>query len=484
MKGALGGKMAFSNEVEAFIKDYAKDLDSGNAAVFAGAGMSKSVGYVDWPELLRDIATELGLDVDKEHDLISLAQFHVNHQRGSSKLAKKIIEEFSQQAEPSNTHKILASLPIRTFWTTNYDTLIEDALKAAYKVPDIKYSIDQLNNTRPKRDAVVYKMHGDVVHPSFAVLYKEQYEQYYRTHEPFIIALMGDLASKTFLFIGFSFTDPNLDYVLSRLHTSVRKNHYCFMRKVVINVNDEAELQKYKRRKQDLLVDDLKRYGIQTLLIDEYDDIPKILEAILMRYLKRTVFISGSAESYGGWEKNEALSFVHDLSSKLVQSSLRVVNGFGWGIGSAVINGALETIYNNPDKFSEDQLVMRPFPQFASNDQSLTELWEAYRQRMVSLSGISIFLFGNKIDSSGNIILANGVEREFEIAISKGHIPIPVGATGFAAEKISQLVLNSPEKFFKDIEWIVPLIKELADVSAPRAELVNKIIRIIQRLGK
>lgn len=476
--------MSFSNEIEAFIKDYVKDLEAGNAAIFAGAGMSKTAGYVDWPELLRDIASELGLDVDKEYDLISIAQFHVNHKKGSSKLSRKIIEEFSHQAEPTDTHTILASLPIRTYWTTNYDSLIEDALRKAYKVPDIKYSIDQLNNTRPKRDAVIYKMHGDVVEPKFAVLYKEQYEQYYKTHEPFITALMGDLVSKTFLFIGFSFTDPNLDYVLSRLHTRTKKDHYCFMRRVAIDQNEDAELQVYKRRKQDLRVDDLKRYGIQTLLIDEYGEIPKILEAIQIRFLKRTIFIAGSAESYGDWDRQEALNFVHELSSALVRASLRVVNGFGWGIGSAVINGALETIYANPDKFSEDQLIMRPFPQFASKDQDLPDLWEQYRQRMASLSGISIFLFGNKVGSDGDLILANGVEREFEIAVDKGHVVIPIGATGFAARKLAEVVLKSPEKYYQGVDWIVPLIQELSDVSVSRTELVNKIIEIIQRLGK
>jgi NAD-dependent SIR2 family protein deacetylase len=223
--------MLFSKEIEAFIRDYAKDLDAGNAAIFAGAGMSKSAGYVNWPELLREIASEIGLDIDREQDLISLAQFHVNQLRGSSKLARRIVEEFSHQAEPSDTHKILAQLPIRTYWTTNYDTLIEDAIKAALKVPDIKHDIDQLTTSRPKRDAIIYKMHGDVHHANRAILYKEQYEQYYQSHGPFVTTLMGDLVSKTFLFIGFSFTDPNLDYVLSRLHAPTKRNHYCFMKK-------------------------------------------------------------------------------------------------------------------------------------------------------------------------------------------------------------------------------------------------------------
>jgi len=476
--------MSFTKETEAFISDFAKDLEAGNAAVFAGAGMSRDSGYVNWPDLLRDIASELGLDVDLEHDLISLAQFHVNQLKGSSKLARRIVEEFSEQAESSPNHEILARLPIRTYWTTNYDTLIEDAIKTACKVPDVKHQVDQLNTTRPKRDVVIYKMHGDVHHANRAILYKEQYEQYYQSHAPFITALMGDLVSKTFLFIGFSFTDPNLDYVLSRLHTSTKRNHYCFMKQDKVDSNEDEELQKYKRRKQELRVDDLKRYGIQTILVDEYDKVPQILAAIEARFLKKTVFVSGSAESYGSWERQDALNFVHSLSGNLIQSDLRIINGFGWGIGSAVINGALEAIYANPEKYTEEQLVMRPFPQVPTKGQDLVTLWEQYRQRMISLSGIAIFLFGNKAATDGSIVVANGMIREFDIAVSKGLIPVPVGVTGFAAQQIADQVLAEPEKYYAEIEWIVPLIREISNPATPRTELVKKLIEIIQRLGR
>lgn len=477
--------MSFSREVEAFIKDFAKDLAEGNVAIFAGAGMSKGVGYVDWPELLRDIADELGLKVEKEFDLISLAQFHVNQRKSSAGLAKKILEEFSEQAEPSQTHDILARLPIRTYWTTNYDSLIEDALKKACRVADVKHSVSQLNTSRPKRDAVVYKMHGDVTVATEAVLYKEQYERYYRTHESFVTALSGDLISKTFLFIGFSFTDPNLDYVLSRLHVQkATRQHYCFMRREAVVAGDDEDVAKYKARKQELRVDDLKRFGIQTLLIDRYEDVPLILEEIEKRFRKKTVFVSGSAEEFGDWTRQEAQAFIHSMAASLIAENARVVNGFGWGIGSAVINGALEAIYSSPDKYSEDQLVMRPFPQFASSSQDLPQLWEQYRQRMISLAGVAIFVFGNKPDKDGKIIEANGVIREFEIAIEKGLLPIPVGATGFAAQRIWQTVSARPDSYYKGIEWIVPLLAELADPMVVRTELVGKLVRIIQRLNK
>ncbi len=475
--------MTFSPEVESFIKEFANDLLENNAAIFAGAGMSKSVGYVDWPELLRDIADELGLKVELEHDLISLAQFHVNQLKGPSKLAKKILQEFSEQAEPSVTHDILARLPIRTYWTTNYDTLIEDALKKACKVPDVKHSLDQLNTTQPKRDAVVYKMHGDVSLSNRAVLYKEQYERYYETHAPFVTALSGDLVSKTFLFIGFSFTDPNLDYVLSRLHSTTRKNHYCFMRREAVVEGDDKDIIKYKNRKQELRVDDLKRYGIQTLLIDNYEDVPLILKAIEGRFLKKTIFVSGSAEEFGDWSRQEAQIFIHALSASLITQNYRVVNGFGWGIGSAVINGALEAIYTHPQKYSEDQLVMRPFPQFANSPEVLRELWEEYRHRMISLAGVAIFVFGNKLQD-GKIVDANGVFREFEIAVEMGLVPIPIGVTDFVAKKIWETVSAKPDTYYKGIEWIVPMLAELADPMVVRTELVKKLVRIIQLLNK
>lgn len=468
------------HEIDSFVKDFVRDLENGSVAIFAGAGMSKGAGFVDWSELLHDIAYELGLKIELEHDLISLAQFHVNQRKTSDGLAKKILQEFSEQAEPTDTHKILARLPIHTYWTTNYDTLIEDELRNAFRVPDVKRDIESLTTTWPKRDAVVYKMHGDVSAPKSAVLYKEQYEKYHTSHAAFITALSGDLVSKTFLFIGFSFSDPNLDYVLSRLHGGTSKRtHYSFMKSVQREENEDEELFRYRLRKQELRIDDLKRFGIQTLLLDDYSDIPKILAEIESRFRKKTIFFSGSAEEYGDWERHQANNFIHDLASECVKANLRVVNGFGWGVGSSVINGALEAIYGNPQKYSEDQLVVRPFPQHGNN---LQELWEEYRQRMISLAGVAIFLFGNKM-VEGKIVVANGVKREFAIAAQHNLIPIPIGITGYASREIWEEVLANAAAYYAGNEWVIPLIRDLGEQKDP-AKAVANIIKIIKKLNK
>lgn len=90
-------------------------------------------------------------------------------------------------------------------------------MKRNNRKADVKTSQESLADNIYDRDAVVYKMHGDVRCPAKAVLTKDDYEIYGYRRPLFRAALQGDLVSKTFLFIGFSFEDPNLDYVLSQI---------------------------------------------------------------------------------------------------------------------------------------------------------------------------------------------------------------------------------------------------------------------------
>ena len=119
-------------EIDLFVDEYLGELIQGSAAVFVGAGLSIPAGYVDWRELVRPLANELNLDVTLETDFIALAQFHVNA-NGSNrhKLHKAIIEKLSPDLPPTRNHQLLARLPIRTWWTTNYDKMIETVGSAA-----------------------------------------------------------------------------------------------------------------------------------------------------------------------------------------------------------------------------------------------------------------------------------------------------------------------------------------------------------------
>ncbi|OIQ76919.1 hypothetical protein GALL_413920 [mine drainage metagenome] len=475
-------------EIELFIQDYLKEIREDNAAIFAGAGLSAPAGFVNWRDLLRPIAEELRLDVDKEHDLVAVAQYHCNENGGNRhKLNQLLIEQLTVGAVPTDNHKVLARLPISTYWTTNYDQLIETALKDAGKIADVKYITEQLATTKSRRDAVVYKMHGDVEHPHDAVLIKDDYEKYHMKRGAFINALSGDLVSKTFLFIGFSFTDPNLDYVLSRVRVTFRENqrrHYCIFKKRT-KQNDESDAEfENAQIKQRLAIEDLKRFNIKTLLINEYTQITEILARIERQYRQRTIFISGSAEEYGAWTKAETEEFLRDLSRALVQQGFRIATGVGLGVGDAVITGAIEEVYRARTGHIEDSLIMRPFPRANPDPAVRKQLWETYRQELISSAGVCVLVLGNK-KVGDDIALADGVRREFEIAVDHGLSMVPIGATGYMARELWDQVVGSMETYYPGKNGdLKSKFDQLGNKVEKPAELISRILDFITLITK
>ncbi|WP_253649649.1 SIR2 family protein [Vibrio sp. Y29_XK_CS5] len=471
------------------VKELLDAIENRNLAVFAGAGLSIPAGYVNWKQLLQPIADELDLDINREeNNLVQLAQYHCNvNQSNRGKINQLLVNEFSQMASLTENHRILARLPVETFWTTNYDRMIESALLDAGKTPDVKYNNKQLAITVPKRDAIVYKMHGDVEHPSEAILTKDDYESYHVKMQPFLNALSGDLISKTFLFLGFSFTDPNLDYILSRVRIAYSRDqrpHYCLLKNLTKDQDESDADFEYRERKQELFIQDLLRFGIKSVMVDEYSEITAVLQTLEMKTKSRSIFISGAANDYAPYEKAESEKFVYELSKDLISSGYRVVSGFGLGIGSSVISGALESLYMSGNKLDDNQLLLRPFPQNQIGKTDLKLLWRKYREDMISYAGIAIFLFGNKL-VEGNVILSDGMREEYEIAQNQGVFVVPVGATGSMAEvlwtELKSAIESKEVSFPKNLE---DALLSLGDSSLSFDEIKKSILEIALTINK
>ena len=304
-------------------------------------------------------------------------------------------------------------------------------------------------------------MHGDVSDPDHAVLTKDDYEGYFRDREPFVTALSGDLVSKTILFVGFSFTDPNIDYVMSRVRVVLRKQpkqHYCILRRETRRAREKSEHFDYRRRQQNYFVRDLSRIGIHALLVDEYSDITRILRAVEERFRQRTIFISGSAHEFGIWAADRAGELIEHISSSLVSAGMNIVTGFGLGVGPSVIAGALQVIRAHPRRYSENQIQAFPFPVEDRTGKDRAAMYTRYRQGMIAKCGIAVFLFGNKRNKKGRIVSADGVREEYQIAKALGLKIVAVGSTGWIAKEIANemtSILGKRSKRFKGAFRIV-----------------------------
>lgn len=475
---------AFGKDVARFVRDYLKEVEAGDAAVFAGAGLSAPAGFVDWRGLLRGAAEELDLNVDRETDLISLAQFHVNLRRGNRhQINQAVINAVSADNPPTENHRLLARLPIATWWTTNYDKLIENALREAGKVVDVKSDVQQLANTRPRRDAIVYKMHGDVDRSDQAVVTRDDYESYATTRGVFLNALAGDLVSKTFLFIGFSFTDPNLEQVLARVRIAFKDNqrqHFALFRNRSRPEGESDEDFGYAKARQKHVLDDLARFNIRVVLVDDYADITTILQEIERRFRRRTMFVSASAADFAPWGEEKVTSFMRALGGALIGSGLRMATGMGLGVGNALFSGAIERVVTDRRQHVEEALIIRPFPQFIADEQEREAFWKAYRHDLLGRAGIAVFLFGNK-DVGGRTVTANGMISEYGIARELGLAVLPIGATGSAAKDLADAAFAEPDEHLPQLD--AEARQQLKSLSDPVDDLMTLIEPILKLVG-
>lgn len=475
-----------TKEQELFIQHFLSELEENNVAIFAGAGLSSAAGYVNWKELLQPLADELDLNIDDEQDLVGVAQFYLN-ENGRHRISQQLMDEIATAKQPTESHNILSRLPIKTYWTTNYDKLIEESLSNARKVVDVKYTKNHLALTKKKRDAVLYKMHGDIDHPDSAVLTKDDYEQYPVYMEPYITALSGDLVSKTFLFLGFSFTDPNLDYIMSRVRIYFKEHqrqHYCIFKECGETDFDTPQLYENAKIKQALLIKDLSRFQVKTVLVQSYAEITEILNRIERQFRRKTIFLSGSAHEFVPFNQVDVEAFLCNLGKVLIEKNYKISSGIGLGIGNAFITGAIQGVYSHHNGRISDYLNMKPFPQYIEDKVLRDKTWAKYRKEIIGSAGIVIFFMGNKYED-GKTVSADGVRKEFDIAHELGLALIPVGCSGYMAQELWAEIMKNVSKYYdEDNADLISAINELGvEVEKPE-QLISKIINVIDLMSK
>ena len=146
-----------------------------------------------------------------------------------------------------------------------------------------------------------------------------------------------------------------------------------------------------RKGRQELREQDLARYGIQTIFVDDYTEITEILKEVELSVLANNVFISSSLDIYSTkWTKARVEDLAWRLANQLVKAGFRLTSGFGRGTASAVINGALDDIYANRYKHIDEHLCLRPFPQGITDENERKMMWKKYREEILYENGAAI----------------------------------------------------------------------------------------------
>lgn len=187
----------------------------GNGVVFVGARLSQGAGLPGWADLVREFANELG-DCPPDADYRDIAQYYHN-EHGRRQLVERLRDRLDAcGAQHTTVHKVLVKLSMSAVFTTNYDDLLERALRAA-KLPytSIVGNVDASFWSSDRLQLV--KVHGDLNQPESIVITAEDYERFTAQRPALARLLAVTLQTRTVLFLGYSATDPDFRLILTHV---------------------------------------------------------------------------------------------------------------------------------------------------------------------------------------------------------------------------------------------------------------------------
>lgn len=427
-----------------FLTEFPAALDDDAGALFVGAGVSQAAGYPSWNGLLHDIGEELGVSSNDVQDLAALAQWSIESSGNRSRIQRVIRDEIAPDHPIPESLKIIARLPTRHIWTTNYDRLVERAFAEIRRPLDvISAAADLASRPRPGA-ARLYKMHGSVDRLNDLVISTDDYELFRTRRGAFLPLLQAQLTSMSMLFVGLSFADPNVRHVLALIRESFTDSppeHFALLRPPHREeFSSDAEYEARAAQHQ-LWARDLRRYGLYAVEIETFDEIPGLLKEIELRVARRRVWISGSwPPGHPGTEK--AYEVASAIGCTIADLGLSLVTGAGQVVGPASIAGFLDTLRETGTWDLERRLVARPFPQPLSDRAIPADQWRALREELARLAGTLVVVGGAKLED-GHLVEASGVAEEVQLAQAAGSFLLPIGATGGAARRLANELRGS-----------------------------------------
>jgi hypothetical protein len=132
-------------------------------------------------------------------------------------------------SKPSPTYDLVAQLPCTLYYTTNFDELLEDSLRRTDTKYELVVSDEVARIYSDRRGLQLRKIHGTISQPNTLVVTRSDYANFVMNNTLTLDTLRNDLAQYSFLFIGYSLSDPDFNSIYDNVMYSMgrmRQTHY------------------------------------------------------------------------------------------------------------------------------------------------------------------------------------------------------------------------------------------------------------------
>lgn len=253
------------------IKEIQKAQEKNQLVIFVGSGVSNNSGIPTWWDLIKVIADELGYDkcnscknrqedcpkskCEERYDFsqdeyLRIPEYYF--QKDTSKDHRQyyeLIKTTLKSDKDSNPidDEIFKILPHHII-TTNYDALLEKSKNLNSKLYTVVSQDSDLLSKSDER--YIIKMHGDLETPETIVLKESDYIDYEQKHTLISTFIRSLLVNHTFLFLGYSLNDYNLNLIIGWINY-FKKFYKVEDRPMNYMVSSKAPLEYEKMRLED-----------------------------------------------------------------------------------------------------------------------------------------------------------------------------------------------------------------------------------------
>jgi len=239
--------------------------------VFVGAGVSNNSGVPTWGNLIDALKRELPIEkIAEENDSLKIAEYYYNF-RGHKEYFEKIKEVLKYGKVSYNPiHNAILDLEPSHLITTNYDDLIEQSIKPR----NLQYHVIKKDSDLPyiQTDRLVVKMHGDF--DTGNIVLKEKDYLDYSKKFPLIDSFVKSLfATKFILFVGFSFSDYNLRFILNHIQSLLQDDFQPVYMMVDETVNHVV--REYYKKKGISLVE-ITELQLDNVIAEQNIELPEV----------------------------------------------------------------------------------------------------------------------------------------------------------------------------------------------------------------